>query len=183
MTDTPARRPHGIMVAHAFSDTGSVFALMTANQPSKPLPAVSPESAIRDHLRRLTRRQQRFERYLGRQLHVDPAGLAVMDHLVTAGPTTPSELARELSTSTAAMTLVIDRLVDGGHVTRERHPTDRRKVIVTPAEHWEAAASEHVEPLVLGIAEITASMTPEEQETVAAFLERTTQAYDRATKA
>ncbi|MEV1021321.1 MarR family transcriptional regulator [Streptomyces sp. NPDC050264] len=153
---------------------------MTANQSSEP--AAPAEEVIRDRLRHLTRRQQRFERYLGRQLHVDPAGLAVMDHLVNVGPSTPSELARELSTSTAAMTLVIDRLADGGHVSRERHPTDRRKVVVTPAEHWETAAFEHVEPLISGIAEITESMTREERDTVAAFLERTVHAYDRATR-
>lgn len=156
---------------------------MTVNQPADPGPDAPDQDPIRERLRSLTRRQQRFERYLGRQMHVDPAGLAVMDHLVSAGPATPSELARELSTSTAAMTLVIDRLVDGGHAGRSPHPSDRRKVLVTPAEHWERAAYEHVEPLVTGIGEITASMTAQEQATVAAFLERAVAAYDRATKA
>ncbi|WP_239091522.1 MarR family transcriptional regulator [Streptomyces sp. SID14478] len=116
-------------------------------------------------------------------MHVDPAGLAVMDRLVSAGPATPSELARELSTSTAAMTLVIDRLTDGGHVSRQPHPSDRRKVLVTPAEHWKEAAFEHVGPLVEGIGEITRSMTVQEQATVATFLERAVAVYDRATKA
>ncbi|WP_428957319.1 MarR family winged helix-turn-helix transcriptional regulator [Streptomyces sp. cg35] len=156
---------------------------MTANQPTGPQPAAPAEGPIRDQLRNLTRRQQRFERYLGRQMHVDPAGLAVMDRLVSTGPATPSELARELSTSTAAMTLVIDRLADGGHVSRQPHPSDRRKVLVTPAKHWEKAAFEHLEPLVAGIGEITESMTPQEQAIVAAFLERAVAAYDRATKA
>ncbi|MFJ2513326.1 MarR family winged helix-turn-helix transcriptional regulator [Streptomyces griseoviridis] len=155
---------------------------MTANQPTGPQSGAPAEGPIRDQLRNLTRRQQRFERYLGRQMHVDPAGLAVMDRLVSAGSATPSELARELSTSTAAMTLVIDRLADGGHVSRQPHPSDRRKVLVTPAQQWEEAAFAHVEPLVAGIGEITESMTPEEQATVAAFLERAVAAYDRATK-
>ncbi|MER5439430.1 MarR family transcriptional regulator [Streptomyces sp. NPDC002790] len=157
--------------------------MTTADQPTEPRPAAPAEGPIRDQLRTLTRRQQRFERYLGRQMHVDPAGLGVMDHLVSAGPATPSELARELGASTAAMTLVIDRLVDGGHVTRGPHPSDRRKVLVTPAEHWEEAAFQHVEPLIVGIGAITETMTAEEQATVAAFLERAVAAYDRATKA
>ncbi|QEU90950.1 MarR family winged helix-turn-helix transcriptional regulator [Streptomyces kanamyceticus] len=155
---------------------------MTVDQPTDPRSATAPESPIREQLRNLIRCQQRFERYQGRQMHVDPAGLAVMDHLVSAGPVTPSELARELSTSTAAMTLVIDRLVDGGHVSRRPHPSDRRKVLVTPTEHWEESAFEHVEPLVAGIGEITESMTAQEQATVATFLERAVAAYDRATK-
>ncbi|WP_329115581.1 MarR family winged helix-turn-helix transcriptional regulator [Streptomyces sp. NBC_01465] len=143
-------------------------------------PAVEA-ATIRDRLRQLTLRQQRFERYLGRRLGVDPAGLAVMDHLVNVGPATPSELARHLSASTAAMTLVIDRLAAGGHVSREPHPTDRRKVVVTPAGHWEEEAYQYVEPLIKGVAEATAAMTPEERAAVAGFLERMAVAYDGAT--
>ncbi|MFD6164228.1 MarR family winged helix-turn-helix transcriptional regulator [Oerskovia sp. NPDC060287] len=156
---------------------------MTSSQPTDPQPAAPAQGPIRDQLRNLTRRQQRFERYLGRQMHVDPAGLAVMDHLVSAGPATPTELARELSTSTAAMTLVIDRLADGGHVSRQPHPSDRRKVLVTPAEHWEEDAFEHVGPLVVELGRIAESLTAQEQATVVTFLERAVAAYDHATKA
>jgi DNA-binding MarR family transcriptional regulator len=132
-------------------------------------------------MRQLTVRQQRFERHLGRRLHVDAAGLAVMDHLVNVGPATPSDLARRLDTSTAAMTLVIDRLVASGHAARQPHPTDRRKVIVAPADDWEAAAHQYVEPLIHGVAELAAAMTPEEAAAVSAFLERMVGVYDRAT--
>ncbi|MFG2597982.1 MarR family winged helix-turn-helix transcriptional regulator [Streptomyces sp. NPDC048462] len=147
-------------------------------------PATEPATsggAIREQLRNLTLRQQRFERYLGRRLRVDPAGLAVMDHLVNVGPTTPTDLARRLDASTAATTLVIDRLVAGGHATREPHPTDRRKVIVTPAEHWGATAYEHVAPVIEGVSEAAAELSPDEQAVVAAFLERIVGVYDAAT--
>ncbi|MFF3174730.1 MarR family winged helix-turn-helix transcriptional regulator [Streptomyces sp. NPDC057900] len=147
-------------------------------------PATEPATsggAIREQLRNLTLRQQRFERYLGRRLRVDPAGLAVMDHLVNVGPTTPTDLARRLDASTAATTLVIDRLVAGGHATREPHPTDRRKVIVTPAEHWGATAYEHVAPVIEGVGEAAAELSPGEQAVVAAFLERIVGVYDAAT--
>lgn len=148
-----------------------------------PAPAGSATTggAIREQLRNLTLRQQRFERYLGRRLRVDAAGLAVMDHLVNVGPTTPTDLARRLDASTAATTLVIDRLVAGGHATREPHPTDRRKVIVTPAEHWGATAYEHVAPVVEGVTDAAAELSPREQAVVAAFLERIVGVYDDAT--
>ncbi|WEH35684.1 MarR family transcriptional regulator [Streptomyces sp. AM 4-1-1] len=165
---------------------------MPSSEPSSDHPSDRPASrsgteapdgagAIRDRLRNLTWRQQRFERYLGRQLHADAAGLAVMDHLVNVGPTTPTDLARRLDASTAATTLVIDRLVAGGHAYRQPHPTDRRKVIVTPADTWESAAHQHVAPLIDGIAEAADALTPREQATVAAFLGRVVDAYDRAT--
>lgn len=146
-------------------------------------PAESATSGgpIRERLRNLTLRQQRFERYLSRRLHVDAAGLAVMDHLVNVGPTTPTDLARRLEASTAATTLVIDRLVAGGHATREPHPTDRRKVMVTPAEHWGATAYEHVAPVIEGVTDAAAELSPREQAVVAAFLERIVGVYDDAT--
>ncbi|WP_371603622.1 MarR family transcriptional regulator [Streptomyces sp. NBC_01220] len=151
------------------------------------LPAADPVDpapsggAIRELLRNLTLRQQRFERSLCRRLHMDAAGLAVMDHLVNVGPTTPTDLARRLDASTAATTLVIDRLVAGGHALREPHPTDRRKVIVTPAEHWGATAYEHVAPVIDGVTDAAAELSPDEQAVVAAFLERIVAVYDDAT--
>ncbi|WP_406138327.1 MarR family winged helix-turn-helix transcriptional regulator [Streptomyces sp. NBC_01089] len=141
-----------------------------------------PGGVIREQLRLLTLNQQRFERHLSRRLQVDPAGLAVMDHLVHAGPTTPTDLARRLDASTAATTLVIDRLAAGGHVTRQPHPTDRRKVIITPAPHWETTAYEHVAPLIQGVTAAAAALAPDEQATVAAFLRRIVGVYDEAIK-
>ncbi|MFF1923183.1 MarR family winged helix-turn-helix transcriptional regulator [Streptomyces sp. NPDC058221] len=155
-----------------------------ATDPAEAAPAAEDSAtaggAIREQLRNLTLRQQRFERRLGRQLRVDPAGLAVMDHLVNVGPTTPTDLAHRLEASTAATTLVIDRLVAGGHATREPHPTDRRKVIVTPAEHWGATAYEHVAPVIEGVTDAAAELSPDEQAVVAAFLERIVGVYDEA---
>ncbi|MYW05887.1 MarR family transcriptional regulator [Streptomyces sp. SID3343] len=144
--------------------------------------ATAAREDLRDRLRNLTLRQQRFERYLSRRLHVDPAGLAVMDHLVNVGPATPTELARRLEASTAATTLIVDRLVAGGHATRQPHPTDRRKVIVTPAEDWGATAYTYVAPIVHGVTEAAAALTPQERSTVVAFLDRVIDAYDHATK-
>lgn len=46
-------------------------------------------NTLREQLRNMTLRQQRFERYLGRELHTDSAGLTVMGHLVSVGPTSP----------------------------------------------------------------------------------------------
>ncbi|MCX4549401.1 MULTISPECIES: MarR family winged helix-turn-helix transcriptional regulator [unclassified Streptomyces] len=146
------------------------------------VPRTDGAGDIRDQLRQLTLSQQRFERHLGRELRVDPAGLAVMDHLVTVGPTTPTDLARRLEASTAATTLVIDRLVAAGHVSRQPHPTDRRKVIVTPADHWEATAYQYVSPLVEGVTAAAEALPPGEQATVAGFLRKIVGVYDEATR-
>jgi DNA-binding MarR family transcriptional regulator len=45
---------------------------------------------------------------------------------------TPHELARHLGISTAATTVLLDRLVTAGHVERVPHPTDGRGKLVVP---------------------------------------------------
>jgi DNA-binding MarR family transcriptional regulator len=47
------------------------------------------------------------------------------------GPMSPSELARRSGLTSGTVTGVLDRLEQLGFAGRERHPTDRRKVIVT----------------------------------------------------
>jgi len=44
----------------------------------------------------------------------------------------PIDLARLLHISTASTTTLIDRLENGGHVRREKHPTDRRAGVIVP---------------------------------------------------
>jgi len=60
------------------------------------------------------------------------------------GPgTTPHEIAGHLGISTAATTVLLDRLVRAGHVERVPHPTDRRGKLVVPTPHaYEETRSE-----------------------------------------
>ncbi len=45
------------------------------------------------------------------------------------------DLVRILGVTSASVTALVDRLSASGHVTRERHPSDRRAVIVVPSVH------------------------------------------------
>jgi DNA-binding MarR family transcriptional regulator len=47
----------------------------------------------------------------------------------------PHELASHLGISTAATTVLLDRLVSAGHVERVPHPTDGRGKLVVPTAH------------------------------------------------
>ncbi|MBD0292480.1 MAG: MarR family transcriptional regulator [Jiangellaceae bacterium] len=51
------------------------------------------------------------------------------------GPSTQSALADALKVSPRNVTGLVDALVEGGFVTREPHPTDRRAVLVALTEH------------------------------------------------
>lgn len=143
---------------------------------------VEPASAagIRDRLRRLSAEQQDFSRLMAAHLGVDAAGLAAMYVLSTGGPATPTEVARALKISTAATTLVLNRLEAAGHVGRQPHPSDRRKVVVVPAPASVDAAYELVRPVGDGVDALTAGLTADQREVITGFLDRLTDIYQRA---
>lgn len=65
-------------------------------------------------------------------------GLSAADHkalgiLTRAGAMTAGELAQATGLSPGAVTGLVDRLAAAGHVTRDRDPADRRRVVVVPA--------------------------------------------------
>lgn len=139
------------------------------------------EDGIRSRVQQLTMRQQRFERAIAKRLDLDAAGLAALDQLISGGPTTPTELAHRVEVSTAAMTLVLNRLEDRGHVRRERHPSDGRKLIVTASPDAAAQARHLVTPLIDEVESVIASMSAGERTTVSRFLDDLIEAYDRST--
>jgi len=140
-----------------------------------------PPDDIRARVRQVTVRQQRFERHLARALEVDAAGLAAMDHLIETGPATPTELAHRLEVSTAAMTLVLNRLEAAGHVRRDRHPSDGRKLVVTAVDRSSDRAYDLVQPLIDGIEDLVAGMDAGQRAAVETFLDRLIAIYDDAT--
>lgn len=136
---------------------------------------------IRARVQQVAIRQQRFERYLAAELEVDPTGLDTMDLLVSTGPSTPTELARRLDVSTAAMTLVLNRLEVAGHIRRDRHPDDGRKLIVTAAHRSADQAHALVVPMIEKVEQLIESMSEDDQQTVVDFLDRLIAIYDSAT--
>lgn len=128
-------------------------------------------------------RQQRFERSLAKRLAIDAHGLEAMDNLIALGPLTPTELAHRLDISTAAMTLVLNRLEDAGHIRRERHPNDGRKLLVIASEASADQAQNMVLPLVEGVEALIASMSTFEREIASRFVDELIRLYDESTPA
>lgn len=139
------------------------------------------ERDIRARVQQLTMRQQRFERSIAKRLDLDAVGLEALDHLISGGPTTPTELAHRIEISTAAMTLVLNRLEDRGHVRRERHPSDGRKLVVTVSEDAADDAQRLVAPLIGEVEAVVSSMSDDGRAAVSKFLDELIRAYDRST--
>lgn len=62
-------------------------------------------------------------------------------------PLTQSQLGRRISVSGAAITYLVERMVESGHLRREPHPADRRKVLLHYADHGSAVAHSFFTPL------------------------------------
>jgi DNA-binding MarR family transcriptional regulator len=86
-------------------------------------------------------------------------------------PLGPSELAERLHITTGAMTPLLDRLAARGHVVRESHPTDRRRVLLRLTDSARADARRQVQPMMEEMRGLSESYSPAERETIAGFLE------------
>ncbi|MCV7422724.1 MarR family transcriptional regulator [Mycobacterium yunnanensis] len=62
-------------------------------------------------------------------------------------PLTQSQLGQRIGVSGAAITYLVDRMVQSGHLTREQHPSDRRKILLRYADHPNAVARAFFAPL------------------------------------
>ena len=66
----------------------------------------------------------------------------------TAGsPLTAGELRQRMGMSGAAITYLVERMIDSGHIRRDSDPADRRKVILRYADHGMTVARAFFTPL------------------------------------
>ncbi len=140
---------------------------------------ISPDR-IAEQLREVAQLSSQFHRYVGHSLSVNDTDLSAIEHLMMSGPRTPTDLARHLGISTAAVTVMVDRLTAVGHVHREPHAHDRRKVIVVPAPASVEAAFETLAPMFSGVAGITQRLSEPDREVVARFLSDVIGVFDEA---
>jgi len=138
------------------------------------------ERDVRARIQRLGLKEQAFRRFLADRIAVDEMGLEVMDRLMSLGSSSPTELAHDIDISTAAMSLVLQRLESAGHITRQRHPSDGRRQVVAATDDSVRQAYGHVLPLVTGLEAVVASLSESERAAASDFLDKVIAAYDGA---
>lgn len=65
----------------------------------------------------------------------------------TGTPMTSGDLRQKLGVSAAAITYLVDRMIESGHIRRDSDPADRRKVILRYADHGRDTAAAFFTPL------------------------------------
>jgi len=98
----------------------------------------------------------------------------VLDYLARFGPQTPKDLARLSGLAPASVTAMIDRLESKGIVSREPHPDDRRKILITLDLQAIASGVHLWDHLVKGMYELCDRYTDDELRTVIGFVEACT---------
>lgn len=102
-------------------------------------------------MRALTAQSDRIGRHFARQNDVGGTDLHALLHIMvaeTAGtPLTPAQLRQRLDVSPAAITYLVDRMIDSGHLRREPDPDDRRKTLLRYEESGMALARSFFSPL------------------------------------
>jgi DNA-binding MarR family transcriptional regulator len=158
----------------------SYIFMVEANNPG-PLAGIAVHPAT-VALRRLTEVTRAFESRLQRELTVNPTDLLAMQHLISRGPMTASQLAKAIDHSPAATTTVIDRLEALGHARRESEPSDRRMTRVVPTTESRDKAERILWEMIRAVDEAVTSRTPPDQQVITEYLLDVVDRYEESSQ-
>ena len=109
------------------------------------------ESLIAADLREMSTESDQIGRLYAVSHDVRPTDFRALLHIMvaeTAGrPMTSGDLSQRMGLSGAAITYLVDRLIESGHIRRDSHPADRRKVILRYSEPGLDTARSFFNPL------------------------------------
>jgi DNA-binding MarR family transcriptional regulator len=122
---------------------------MNADEQASDRPAL--ESLITSDLREMSTESDQIGRIFAVSHDVRPTDFRALLHVFvaeTAGrPLTSGDLSQRMGLSSAAITYLVDRLIESGHIRRDSHPADRRKVILRYSEPGLDTARSFFNPL------------------------------------
>jgi DNA-binding MarR family transcriptional regulator len=108
---------------------------------------------------------------LARRLGIGLTDLHAMNHIFSgAVPIGPVELGQRLGIRSASATALVDRLEHSGHVRRQPHPDDRRRVALVPSEQAAVRTMAAMAPMLAGIEAAAARLSDTERDAVTRFL-------------
>ena len=116
---------------------------------------------------------------LARRLGVSQPELAAITHVSAAGELGPTELARRLDVTTGAITALVDRLAERGHLAREPHPADRRRLEIHVTPHARDEVLRHILPLTADIRGLAETFDDGERAAIGRFLDELTAIVQR----
>lgn len=108
---------------------------------------------------------------LAGRLGIGSTDAQALQHLAAAPrPAGTVELGNVLGIRSASAAALVDRLEATGHLRRQPHPTDGRRVTLHITESAGSQVREALHPLLHGVSELVDNLTEAEAEAVATFL-------------
>ncbi|GAB3538027.1 hypothetical protein GCM10027403_23490 [Arthrobacter tecti] len=98
----------------------------------------------------------------------------LMEAAQTGTPLTAGQLGEVLGLSPASVTALVDRMISAGHVRREAHPTDRRRILLTVEPAAVELGDEFFRPLADELLTMMDQYTDQELELISRFLQDST---------
>lgn len=109
------------------------------------------ERSLSADLREITAQSDRIGRHFARLHDVSNGDFQALLHIMvaeTAGsPLTLAQLRQRVDMSAAAITYLVDRMINSGHIRREADPDDRRKWLLRYEDHGMNVARAFFTPL------------------------------------
>ena len=139
--------------------------------------------ALKESLRELRNQLSLLNHQVGGRLKLKDVDLDCLELISSAGPLSPSALARRAGLHPATVTGILDRLQRGGWVVRERDPdaADRRAVTVRAVPGRTQELFRVYAGMNSAMDDLCAGYTEEELMLIAGFLRRTAEAGRAAT--
>jgi DNA-binding MarR family transcriptional regulator len=106
---------------------------------------------------------------IARRTGLSESELHSLRHLL-AGPLGPNDLARTLGVTSAASSGIVDRLESRGHVSRQAHPTDKRRTVVVISDAGRTEILAELRPMFEGLVAADARLNDDDRQVVDAYL-------------
>ena len=116
-----------------------------------------------------------FHSAVAQRMGLDPTAYKTLFLLGRLGPLSAGEITAHAGLATASVTDLIDRLVAKGFVSREAHPKDRRRIVVTLLESAVTSVRQEFGIPNPSLAELLARYDIPQLEVIADFLVRNAQ--------
>ncbi|SDQ15913.1 MarR family winged helix-turn-helix transcriptional regulator [Leucobacter chromiiresistens] len=137
---------------------------------------------LMEALRTLRAAEERLSEASLKYMRLSSVDMRALHFLIVAGNTdvlpTPGAIAAHLGISSASTTKLLDRLERGGHISRERHPDDRRALVIRITPETRDAAMRTVGQQQANRFNAAARLAPQEREIVERFLRDMTAEID-----
>jgi DNA-binding MarR family transcriptional regulator len=106
------------------------------------------------------------------RLGIGVSDLHALERLMLDGPVGPAEISTALGIRPASATALVDRLERTGHVRREPHAFDRRRLVLVPTEKALTDGWAAVMPLVASLEAAAEGLDEDQRRAVALYLDR-----------